>query len=261
MWGIVQVAGHDAQHPTRSGTLLPVGAGGGPRAIGEHLLERMLVGGATKLCFVVPPDRADVLAYFGPRFGPAPVSYVVQPRPSGACDALFRAGPLVAEDEAVLVGSSDLLWFPVDGFLRLPTRELSLLLFQVERPERFEAVLTRPDGRVREIRVRSRDPVTRWVWGALALPSHVLHELAGLWSARERRDAHLGTLIDAWIAAGGRARGIHAGEELVDVAALDGHRDAMRLLATHAPMADTAGDQLRGSTSDSRLGPRSSRRV
>jgi glucose-1-phosphate thymidylyltransferase len=235
MWGIVQVAEHDVRSGKRSGTLLPVGRGeGSPRAVGEHLLERMLVGGATKLCFVVPPDRADVLAYFGARFGPAPVGYVVQPRPLGTCDALFRAGPLVAEDEPVLVGSSDLLWFPVDGFRRLPARELSLLLFEVARPERFEAVLTRPDGRVRAIRVQARDPGTRWVWGALAMPSHVLHELAALWSARERRDEHLGTLIDAWIAAGGRARGVRAGEELVDVGTPDGRRDALVLLAARA---------------------------
>jgi hypothetical protein len=46
----------------------------------------------------------------------------------------------------------------------------------------------------------------------------------------ERNDEYFGTLINAWIAEGGEAFGIHCGEEYVDVGTLHGYRHALKLL-------------------------------
>src|SRR5215208_3998259 len=152
MWGIVPAAGRGSriQPLAFSKELLPVGSRMDrgterPCAVSEYLVERMIRGGATKLCFVISPGKSDIVEYFGGEVGAASVAYVVQPRPSGLCDALFRALPLVAPGEEVLVGLPDTVWFPQDALCALPGG-LSFLLFPVDRPEVFDAVATRADG-------------------------------------------------------------------------------------------------------------------
>ncbi|MBF0394879.1 MAG: nucleotidyltransferase family protein [Alphaproteobacteria bacterium] len=210
--------------------LLPLGGRGErPRAVGEHLLERMILGGADKICFVIAPGKSDILEYFGGAYGPASIAYVVQPRPAGLCDAIFRALPLVAPDEPVLVGLPDTVWFPEAALADLPDG-LSFLLFPVERPELFDAVVLDDRQRVREIQVKTADAASNWVWGAFRMPGRVLAELHDLWRARRCRDEYVGTLINAWLAQGGEAVGVKTGQSYVDVGTLHGYRAAITLL-------------------------------
>src|SRR3954468_4874020 len=103
MWGIIPAAGAGSriQPLAFSKELLPVGSRldgevERPRAVSEYLVERMLIAGATKICFVVSPGKSDILEYFGDRIDAADLCYVVQPRPAGLCDAVFRAMPFIA---------------------------------------------------------------------------------------------------------------------------------------------------------------------
>ena len=66
-----------------------------PRAVSEYIIERMLAGGVTRLCFVIAPTKSDIVAYYGASIGPVPICYVVQPHPNGLCDAIFRAETVV----------------------------------------------------------------------------------------------------------------------------------------------------------------------
>ncbi len=239
MWGIVPAAGRGSriQPLAFSKELLPVGSrlDGGierPCAVSEYLLDRMVAGGADKICFVISPGKSDILAYFGAGFAEASVAYVVQPQPSGLCDAVFRAAPLIGPDEAVIVGLPDTVWFPEDGFAALPSGTLSFLLFPVDRPEFFDAVVCDPDGAVREIQVKQPQPATHWVWGAFKMPGRIFHELRALWLARDRADEYLGTLVNAYLAAGGGAVGVKAGTSYVDVGTLNGYRAALALLSS-----------------------------
>ena len=169
MWGIVPAAGQGTriQPLAFSKELLPVGSrvdGGGverPRAVSEHLVERMVRGGATKILFVISPLKSDILRNYGASYGPASVAYAVQERAAGLCDAIFRAVPFVRPDEPVLVGLPDTVWFPEDALRRLPDDRLSFLLFPVDRPEFFDAVDTDAEGRVREVQVKRPEPVLR----------------------------------------------------------------------------------------------------
>ena len=111
-----------------------------PRAVSEYLVERMIAGGADKLCFVIGPGKTDILEYYGARLWGADMAYVVQPSPAGLCDALFRAAPLIGPAEEVLIGLPDTVWSPQDGFALLRPDTLSFLLFPVEHPEFFDAV-------------------------------------------------------------------------------------------------------------------------
>ena len=85
-------------------------------------------------------------------------------------------------------------------------------------------------GNVLEIRVKQPDPGAPWIWGAFKMPGEVFARLHGLWVERGRADQYMGTLINAYLAAGGRARGVRAGAAYVDVGTLHGYREAMRLL-------------------------------
>jgi dTDP-glucose pyrophosphorylase len=190
----------------------------------------MLLAGATRICFVVSPGKSDILEYYGGRIGPAHVCYTVQPKPAGLCDAVFQALPLIGEDEDVIVGLPDTIWFPEDALKKLPSGALSFLLFPVANPELFDSVTTDEHGRVIEIQVKRADAESRWIWGAFKMPGRVLGALNRLWLERGRRDEYIGTLVNAYIAGGGEAFGVRAGQSYVDVGTLYGYREAMRLL-------------------------------
>jgi glucose-1-phosphate thymidylyltransferase len=208
-----------------------------PKAVSEFLVERMLNAGADRVCFVLSPEKTDIIPYYARHPAARRVCYVVQERPDGLCDALFRALHVMREDEDVLVGLPDTVWFPVDGYARLPPGELSFLLFSVDDPRRFDAVLTEPDGRVREIRVKSNQPATSWVWGAFRMPARIFRTLHALWSEPGRGDEYVGTLINAYLARGGQALGIPSGERYYDVGTVDGYRAAIDALNRPDPVA------------------------
>lgn len=244
MWGIVPAAGAGSriQPLAFSKELLPVGSRledgvERPRAVSEYLVERMIIAGATRICFVVSPGKTDILEYYGGSIGPAHVVYTVQSRPSGLCDAIFRALPLIGPEEHVIIGLPDTVWFPADGLRALPDGVLAFLLFPVERPELFDAVRTDEDGRVLEIEVKQPNAQSTWIWGAFKMPGAVLAELHHLWCERDQRDEYVGTLVNAYIARGGMAVGVRAGQAYVDVGTLHGYREAIDVLKQ---MADPA---------------------
>lgn len=237
MWGVIPAAGSGTriQPLAFSKELLPVGSReeGGierPKAVSEYLVERLMLGGASKICFVIAPGKSDILQYYGGRMGRTDIAYVVQPRAAGLCDAIFRACALVPRDEPVAVGLPDTIWFPEAALRSLPDDRLSFLLFPVEHPELFDAVAMDAQGRIEEIEVKRTSARSRWIWGAFKMPGALLHELHAFWRARGEREEYVGTLVNAWLAQGGRAWGVCAGESYVDVGTLHGYREAIRLL-------------------------------
>jgi dTDP-glucose pyrophosphorylase len=241
MWGIIPAAGQGTriQPLAFSKELLPIGSQldgdtERPKAVSEYLVERMVHAGADRLCAVVAPGKSDILRYYGKRRHTACFCFVVQPEPRGLCDALFRALPYIGPDEQVLVGLPDTIWFPLNGYCMLPDHMLSFLLFPVDRPHLFDAVVTDRSGQVREIQVKSATPATQWIWGGFKLTGRILGELHALWLERDRADMYVGTLVNAYIAAGGEAWGVAAGEEYVDVGTVNGYRRAVGLLAGKA---------------------------
>lgn len=268
MWGIIPAAGAGAriQPLAFSKELLPVGSRieqnvERPRAVSEYLVERMIAGGANKLCFVISPAKTDILQYYGARLWGADIAYVVQPAPAGLCDAVFRAAPLISDDECVLIGLPDTVWSPQDGLAQLPDDELSFLLFPVGHPELFDAVSIDKDGNVLHIEVKQRHPPTHWIWGAIKAPGKIFHQLHDFWLRPERRDEYFGTLINAWLAEGGRATGIRAGRWYVDTGTVHGYRAAVQKLENPDALESdipilheeaTSADEL--PTADSRRG-------
>jgi glucose-1-phosphate thymidylyltransferase len=241
MWGIIPAAGRGnrIQPLAFSKELLPVGSRledgvERPCAVSEYLVQRMIQGGADKICFVIGSAKSDILEYYGGGYGDTAAVYVVQPSPAGLCDAIFRAAPLIGDDEPVMVGLPDTVWFPQTGLAQLPDDDLSFLLFPVEHPEFFDAVVLDDKSKVCEIQVKQSNPSTKWVWGAFKMPGRIYHSLRHLWLARDGRDEYFGTLVNAYLAAGGTAVGVTAGTAYVDVGTLHGYRAAISLLAAAA---------------------------
>jgi glucose-1-phosphate thymidylyltransferase len=201
-----------------------------PRAVSEHLIERMLAAGATRIAFIISPGKSDILEYYGGGIGGARICYFVQPQPAGLCDAIFQAAPFIAPDEPVIVGLPDTLWFPIDGLCTLDVQQLSFLLFPVDHPELFDAVVTDDRGQVVEIQVKQAGAESNWIWGAFRMPGAVLHQLHDLWMQRDPPDEYFGTLVNAYLALGGTATGVRSGESYVDVGTLHGYREATQLL-------------------------------
>lgn len=248
MWGIIPAAGVGSrmQPLAFSKELLPVGSRNDdgaerPRAVSEYLIERMILAGADRICFVISPGKSDILEYYSGRVHSADVCYAVQPEPSGLCDAVFRALPMIHRDDTVCIGLPDTVWFPEDALRHLPDDRLSFLLFPVEHPERFDAVVTDDSGRVFEIQVKKKDANSYWIWGAFKMPGAVFRDLHTLWLARGRRDEYVGTLVNAWLDAGGEAQGVRAGTAYVDVGTLNGYREAIQLLKSREEIAAVAG--------------------
>ncbi|XXX74590.1 nucleotidyltransferase family protein [Sorangium sp. So ce134] len=238
MWGVIPAAGLGSriQPLAFSKELLPVGTRRDgdverPRAVSEYLIDRMILAGATRICMVISPGKSDIVEYYGASVGPAHICYVVQPVAAGLCDAIFRALPWIQPEEEVLVGLPDTVWFPEHGLRALDGGGLSFLLFPVEHPEFFDAVITDEKGRVLEIQVKQRDARSQWVWGAFKLTGAVMRELHELWCERGQTDPYIGTLVNEYLARGGSARAVRAGEAYVDVGTLHGYREAIQLLS------------------------------
>lgn len=189
-------------------------------------MDRMAIAGATKTCFVVSPQTSDIMSYYGDHCDCVDIAQVVQPRLSGLCNAIFRAHSLIPRNEPVVVGLPEPIWFSEDALTTLANDHLSFLLFPVEQPELFDAVVTDEVGQVLAIYVKAR---SRWVWGAFKMPGHVLHELRSFW----RPDPSLTSTSALWSTPGSpRAarRPPFEPASLPDVGTLDGDRAAMELL-------------------------------
>ena len=84
------------------------------------------------------------------------------------------------------------------------------------------------------------------------MPGAVLHQLYELWCKRDRCDEYIGSLVNAFLAEGGEALAVPAGEVYVDVGTLNGYREAMRVLGQQNedslafPTSDRFTAQVRG---------------
>jgi dTDP-glucose pyrophosphorylase len=247
-WGVIPAAGLGTriQPLAFSKELLPVGtrnegATERPRAVGEYLLERMLIAGVSRVCFVISPAKCDIVSYFGGQINGASICYAIQQNPNGLCDAIFSTLPFIAPEDEVLVGLPDTVWFPAEGFKFLPDGQFSFLLFPVAQPELFDAVITNDSGLVQEIQVKQPAPASEWVWGAFKLSGKILADLHRLWIRRQRSDQYIGTLVNAYLTDGGTALGIKRGDSYVDVGTLHGYREAVRVLSSEQEVLNEVG--------------------
>ena len=86
-----------------------------PRAVSEYLVDRMLLAGVTRICFVGGSLKTTSSATRRPD-GKAAICYA---RPAESCGAVRRSfcrSPFLGEQDEVLIGLPDTIWFPETGF-------------------------------------------------------------------------------------------------------------------------------------------------
>lgn len=253
MIGIIPAAGagQRIQPLGCSKELLPVGSRyvdgvERPKAISEYLVERMIAAGATQICMVISAEKSDIVRYYAERSYAAGIFYIVQQRPQGLCDALFRAEPFARFHEQVLIGLPDTVWFPENAYRRAVScrrAEVNLVLFPVDNPSAFDAVNCDQQNFVTQVEGKVRDPHSHWIWGAITTSGQAFQELKLLWEARHRQDEYLGTLLNAYIGAGHMVCGHHVGETYIDVGTMQGYQraqDFLRAQTRPSIMHDTA---------------------
>jgi len=230
-------AGQRIQPLGCSKELLPVGSRlvdgvERPKAVSEYLVERMIAAGATQICVVISAEKSDIVRYFAERDYAAEIFYVVQQQPRGLCDALFRAEPFVRDDQAVLIGLPDTIWFPENAYTPAINQnaDVNLVLFPVLNPAAFDAVVCDELGYVERVEVKRPDAHSHWIWGAVTARGSAFRALKRLWDARHREDEFLGHLLNAYMAAGNVVRASFAGEHYMDVGTLEGYHAAQDYL-------------------------------
>ena len=141
---------------------------------------------------------------------------MVQQQPRGLCDALFRAEPFVRDDQAVLIGLPDTIWFPENAYAPALNQDadVNLVLFPVLNPAVFDAVVCDEQGYVERVEVKRPDAHSHWIWGAVTARGSAFRALKRLWDARHREDEFLGHLLNAYIAAGNLVRATYLGRAL-----------------------------------------------
>ncbi|HEY0792503.1 MAG TPA: sugar phosphate nucleotidyltransferase [Chthoniobacterales bacterium] len=256
MWGIIPAAGEGRriQPLAFSKELLPVGTTAAsrntPRAVSDFVVERMACAGVETISFVISPLKTDILRYHGAGQGNVRYVYHVQALAKGLCDALFCPASLIPESETVLIGLPDTVWFPVDGYRQLPPDILSFLLFPVKAPWNFDVVNTNGEGDVANIQVKDPHALNPWVWGAIKMPGRIYHALHQLWKSRSCQDEFLGTLVNEFLVQGGKAKGIQAGTQYLDVGTIEGFHEACRLLGGASPPGELATSLERSDVAD-----------
>jgi dTDP-glucose pyrophosphorylase len=250
MIGIIPAAGagQRIQPLGCSKELLPVGSRvingvERPKAVSEYLVERMIAAGAEQICIIISAEKADIIRYYAEQNYAAEIFYVVQRKPQGLCDALFRAEPFARAHEQVLIGLPDTIWFPENAYLPgldLDHTDVNLVLFPVPNPAAFDAVACDEQGYVKQVQVKTNAAASNWIWGAVTATGDSFRRLKLLWESRHRADEYLGDLLNAFIAAGNIVRGRHCGEVYMDVGTLEGYRKAQDYLRANRPLIQAA---------------------
>ena len=239
MIGIIPAAGvgQRIQPLGCSKELLPVGARQvdgvqRPKAVSEYLVERMIAAGADRICMVISAEKSDIVRYYAERDYAAEIFYAVQQKPAGLCDALFRAELFVRDDEQVLIGLPDTIWFPENAYRPAVDENaaLNLVLFPVLNPSVFDAVVTDKQGYVERVEVKLLNATSHWIWGGVTSSGRAFRSLKHLWDARHREDEYLGHLVNAYIEAGNPVRATFSGEHYMDVGTLEGYHAAQDFL-------------------------------
>jgi dTDP-glucose pyrophosphorylase len=237
IWGLLPAAGCGSriQPLAFSKELLPVGSYGTgslerPRAISEYVIDRMVISGVSKICFIISPSKSDIIRYYGCGTGDVFYCYTVQQQPTGLCSALFCATPLIDPDDFVITCLPDTVWFPENALCMLRHNHFSFVLFPVNHPEYYDSVELDDLGYIKKIHVKENIASDLWIWGAFGLPGKTFQKLYQLWVHRDRKDEYIGTLVNAFIEQGNSVYGVKSGLSYVDVGTLNGYREAMSVL-------------------------------
>lgn len=152
----------------------------GGRPVMDYVVERMRLGGCTRLRVVTRPEKEDVILH-AEQLGADVV--LGHPDTVGASFAAALRG--LPADDIVLIGWPDTLWEPEWGYRPLVAaveggHEAALGLFRIDPADLPRSDVVTFDGergRVLKIDIKPAHPASPWVWGCAAARAGALSEL------------------------------------------------------------------------------------
>jgi NDP-sugar pyrophosphorylase family protein len=215
--GVIPAAGYATRLQPLEGSKEVLTIGGKP--VMDYLVERMRSGGCTRLRVVTRAEKTDVVAH-SRELG----AEVVLAEPATVSESFVVGMEGLLEEDIVLIGFPDTLWWPEDGFLVLVRAvqsgcEAALGLFRSHPRDlpRSDVVDLDRSGKVVGVHVKPIDPPSDWVWGCAAAR---VGSMAGLGGA-EWPGGYFGQLV----ARGSDVRGFPLSGDWLDI----GTKDALRL--------------------------------
>jgi NDP-sugar pyrophosphorylase family protein len=205
--GVVPAAGYATRLQPLGGSkeVLPIKG----KPVMDHLVERMRVGGATRVRVVTRAEKHDVIQHAG-EIG----AETVLGNPETVSDSILAGTAGLGDDDIVLIGFPDTLWEPGDGYVPLVRAvtagcEVALGLFRIDPADlpRSDVVVFGPESSIAGIDIKPATPRSEWIWGIAAVRAATLAELGRAeWPGgffdllcREGRNVRGFPLSDAWL--------------------------------------------------------------
>jgi len=143
--------------------LLPVNG----KAVIEHLIERMIFSGIDKIFINTSEEKTDLISYLAKKSIYAENCIFIIRKRRGLLDAITLPIQYLQNNDVLYFGLPDTIWFPKDCFTQLDQIDDSVVLglFDSGTPEKFDSVITAPDGRILSIDVKVKNPRSKWSWG------------------------------------------------------------------------------------------------
>lgn len=189
-----------------------------PALVIDTLLEALRRAGAADAYVVIRDDKWDIPRSLGDGSARGiPLAYLMMGLPYGAPYSLDQAFPFV-QGRPVLLGFPDILFRPVDAFVRLTDRleaggaEIVLGLFPAADPRTMDMVAFDAEGRVSRVYVKPAQTELRYTWILAAWAPEFTEYLHRFLQADQARaslpgasELHVGDVIQAAIGDGLRA--------------------------------------------------------
>ena len=149
----------------------------------EHLVDRWIAAGATRIVLSVGYRRELIERHFGDAYGGVPVDYAVEERPLGTGGGLLLAAARLRGEGAFFAANGD-TFFAVDVAAMRRAHEakhadLTMALHQSTDRKRYTPVDLDAEGRIRTLRLERR-AAPAWVNGGVYLIGRGVLESAGL---------------------------------------------------------------------------------
>jgi glucose-1-phosphate thymidylyltransferase len=166
--GVIPAAGYATRLQPLPGSkeVLPVRG----KPVMDYLIERMRLGGCTRLRVVTRAEKEDVVAH-AEDVG----AEVVLANPKWVSESFLAGMEGLNADDVVLIGFPDTLWEPETGYVPLvhavtEGRDVALGLFRIRPADltRSDVVVFDRGGRITGIAVKPARPRSEWIWGCAA---------------------------------------------------------------------------------------------
>ena len=186
------------------------GTDGSPRAVCEHLLEKMHAAGVNRVYVILRQGKWDIPAYLGDgsRNG-LHLAYLMMGLPYGTPYSIDQAYPF-SQHAIVAFGFPDMVLAPGDIFKTLleyrksADADVVLGLFPADRSDKVDMVDVDSNGKVKQITLKPGHTHLRFTWGvAVWTPtfSRFLHEFLAAHQkiAATEPEIFLGDIVQAGI--------------------------------------------------------------